>query len=73
MLTEKEKQEWREWAQSDTLREDMRYMEKNRHNPFIVNGRVDLDKYIRFLTEFNAFANHAQRPFHRIIDKDMRL
>ena len=70
---EKEKQEWRELAQSDTLREDMRRLEKNRHNPFIVNGRVDLDKYIRFLTEFNAFANHARRPFHRIIDKDMRL
>ncbi len=73
MLNEKEKQEWREWAQSDTLREDMRRLEKNRHNPFIVNGRVDLDKYIRFLTEFNAFANHARKPFHRIIDKDMRL
>ncbi|MBI5554915.1 MAG: hypothetical protein HY920_03550 [Elusimicrobia bacterium] len=73
MLTEKEKQEWREWAQSDTLREDMRRLEENRHNPFMVNGRVDLDKYIRFLTEFNAFANHARKPFHRIIEKDMKL
>ncbi len=73
MLNEKEMREWREWAQSDALREDMRRVEKNRHNPFMVNGCVDLDKYIRFLTEFNAFANHARKPFHRIIDKDMRL
>lgn len=73
MLTEKEKHEWRELAQSAGLRDDMRRIEKNRHNPFVEQGKIDLDKYIHFLTEFNAFANHAMKPFHRIIDKDMRL
>lgn len=73
MLTKKEKQEWRELAQSDKLREDMRYLEKNRHNPFIDHGKVDVDRYIHFLTEFNAFVNHAGKAFHRITDRDMRL
>ncbi|MDD5132618.1 MAG: hypothetical protein PHH44_08170 [bacterium] len=73
MLTEKEKQEWRELAQSDGLRNDMRRIEKNRHNPFMAQGKIDLDKYIHFLTEFNAFANHVQKPFRRMIDRDMRL
>lgn len=73
MLTEKEKREWLELAQSAELRDDMRRIEKNRHNPFLKDGKIDLDKYIQFLTEFNAFISHARRPFHRIIDKDMRL
>ncbi len=73
MLTEKEKQEWRELAQSAGLRDDMRRIEQNRHNPFMDQGKVDLDKYIHFLTEFNAFANHVQKPFRRIIDSNMKL
>jgi len=74
MLTEKEKKEWLEMAESGDFREDMRHIEKNRHNPFLKSdGQIDVDKYIRFLTEFNAFANHAMKPFHRIIDKDMKL
>lgn len=74
MLSDKEKREWLELACSENLREDMRRLQKNRYNPFLKsNGKVDLDKYIHFLTEFNAFANHARKPFHKIIDKDMRL
>jgi hypothetical protein len=45
----------------------------NRHNPFIKNGKVDVEAYIQFIIEYNEFINHAPKPFEPIIDRDMRL
>jgi len=73
MLTNEEKKELKELSGSIGLREDMRILLKRRHNPFMVDGKFDLDRYIIFLTEFNLFINHNPKPFHKIIDKDMRL
>ena len=48
-------------------------MAGNRHNPFLVNGVVDLNKFVDFLNDYNESINHVRRPFRKIIAKDMRL
>lgn len=66
--------EFQELARSESLRQDMETVRRNRHNPFIrKDGSVDADAYITFVTEFNEFIGHEPRPFRQIIDKDMRL
>lgn len=65
--------ELREMAGSIALKNDMEAIARGRHNPFIKAGRVDVDAYISFVSEFNEFINHEPKPFKQIIDKDMRL
>lgn len=73
MLSAQDKKELLEMAHSAQIREDFRIMAGNRHNPFLVNGVVDLDKFIDFLNDYNEFINHASRPFRKIRDKKMLL
>lgn len=73
MLNDEEKQELLKAAKSSKLRRDFKELLKNRINPFIVNGDVDMDRILEFLTECNAFINHNPKPFRKMIDKDMRL
>ena len=73
MLSEQDKKELLEMAHSERIREDFRIMAGNRHNPFLVHGVVDLDKYIDFLSDYNEFIGHISRPFRKIIDKKMLL
>jgi hypothetical protein len=56
-----------------TITEDMKIMERRRHNPFMKNGKADVDAYIRFVCDFNEFINHEPKLFSRIIDRDMIL
>jgi len=72
-LSEEEKEELRASAQSSKLRDDLRRVAQNRHNPILVNGEVDMDRLLTFLNEYNSFLNHQRKPFRQIIDKDMRL
>jgi hypothetical protein len=73
MFNEKEKQEADDIAVSESLRDDMRLLRKNRHNPFLKDGQVDIDAYIDFLNQYNEFINHAPKPFKPIIDRIMKL
>jgi len=73
MLSDQDKKELLEMAHSKRIREDFRMMAKNRHNPFLVNGVVDLNKFIDFLNDYNESINHARRPFRKMIDKKMLL
>lgn len=73
MLSEKEKQEWTVLAESTSLRDDMRRLSESRHNPFLKDGRVDIDKYIDFLNQYNEFINHTPKPFKPMIDRIMKL
>lgn len=73
MLSDQDKKELLEMAHSRQMREDFRIMVSNRHNPFLVNGVVDLDKFIDFLNDYNEFIDHISRPFRKIIDKKMLL
>ncbi len=73
MLSDAEREELKASARSSELREDSRKISQNRHNPFIVNGCIDLEKVVTFLTEYNYFINHAPKTFRRIIDKANKL
>ncbi|MBM3246087.1 MAG: hypothetical protein FJZ13_02030 [Candidatus Omnitrophica bacterium] len=73
MLSKDEKKELKELASSSKLRNDMQAMLKMRHNPFMIDGKVDLDKFLEFLNEYNYFINHNPKIFSKIIDNDMRL
>ncbi len=68
-----ERKEMLRLAKSSSLKEDMRVLSKQRHNPVIVDGRVDMDRLITFLTEYNEFINHQPKPFKPILDKVMKL
>jgi len=72
-LSIKEQEELRRLSQSSSLQNDMKYISAHRHNPLIVEGNVDLDRLISFLTEYNEFINHKPKPFKPIIDKVMKL
>ena len=72
-LSIKEKEELVALAQSHSLKKDMQYLADHRHNPLIVDGKVDPDRYITFVTEYNAFINHRPKPFKPMVEKIMKL
>jgi hypothetical protein len=73
VLGKEEKKELKQLAKSASLRKDMKQVGANRYNPFVVNGQVDIDRWITFLTEYNEFINHAGKPFHPMVEKDIKL
>ncbi|MBI5749389.1 MAG: hypothetical protein HZA00_09715 [Nitrospinae bacterium] len=73
MISELEKDELLRLAKSLSMREDMKYISAHRHNPVVVDGKVDMDRLVTFLTEFNEFINHEPKPFKPMIDRDMKL
>lgn len=73
LLSKKEKEELLRLARSSSLRDDMKHLRENRHNPVIVNGKVDINRLITFLTQFNEFINHKPKPFKKMIDRVMKL
>ncbi len=72
-LSEEEKKELREFAQSSTFKADLRKISENRYNPFIFKDNIDIDRFIIFLSEYNCFINHTLKPFRKIKDKKNRL
>jgi hypothetical protein len=72
-LSTKEQEELWRLSQSSLLKADMRYVSAHRHNPLIVDGKVDLDRFITFLTEYNEFINHKPKPFKPMIDRIMKF
>ena len=59
-----------ELSQSRALRDDLRAVRAQRHNPFMKDGRPDIDAYIEFVTQYNEFINHQPKPFKPIILKN---
>ncbi len=53
--------------------EEIELLRQHRHNPFIKQGKVDIEAYLQFVTEFNEFINHTPKPFRPIVDREMRL
>lgn len=72
-LNDKERKELERQASSLSLKDDMNKLAAKAHNPFMVNGRIDADKWINFLNGYNEFINHAPKPFCKIIDRLMKL
>lgn len=72
-LSKEDKKELLEMTRSKRLREDFGKISEKHYNLFLVNGEVDLDKFIDFLNDYNKSINHARPPFRKMIAKDMRL
>ncbi len=69
-ISERVAKEFLELFRSDSLTKDMDVLRYQRYNPFIKNGKVDVDAYIEFVAEFNEFVNYKPKPFKQIIDKE---
>ena len=72
-ISQKATDELLELTKSESIKIDMETLKHQRHNPFIKNGKVNIDAYIEFITQFNEFINHEPKPFKPMIDRDMRL
>jgi hypothetical protein len=72
-LTEEDRAEMLALSQSESLRSDARKVADGRHNPFMVNGEVNLERVVEFLTQYNEFLNHPVKPFRPWIEKNMKL
>jgi hypothetical protein len=72
-LSEEEKTELRALAKSATMLNDSELLRATRHNPFMVNGVIDCDKVIEFLTEYNEFMGHRRKSRRQFLEKDMKL
>jgi len=72
-VSDKSQEELLKYSQSVAFKKDMNTVAGCKHNPFIKNGRVDVDAYIEFVTQYNEFINHQPKPFRRMIDNDMKL
>jgi hypothetical protein len=60
-------------AGDHSLRKDMEYIAAHRHNPVVIDGKVDLDRLIEFLTQYNEYLNHEPKPFKPIDNRGMKL
>lgn len=72
-LEQEERQELLKLARSSSLREDMHRLASSRHNPLLIDGRVDVDRWLAFLNNYNEFVNHTPKPFRPISDRIMKL
>ena len=51
----------------------MQKVSANSSNPFVKDGKPNVDAYIEFVNQFNEFVNHTLKPFKPLIEKDMKL
>lgn len=72
-LSEEEKKELLAAARSESLGQDMRTIAAGRHNPFVKDGKVDVDAYVQFVCDYNEFINHEPKPFKPMKIKEMKL
>lgn len=72
-LTDDEKSSLLNLASSTSMKADMKILAKQRYNPLVVSGEIDIDRVLEFMSEFNEFINHEPKPFKPIVDKEMRL
>lgn len=72
-LTDQEKEELVRQSQSARLKEDMRRLSANAHNPLMVDGRIDADRWLTFLNEYNEFVGHTRKPLKWMVERVMKL
>ena len=73
VMNKKEKEELLKLAKSTSFKSDMKHLSTHRYNPVMVEGKVNMDKLLSFLTEYNQFINHKPKPFKPIRDKVIKL
>lgn len=72
-ISDAEKTELLRLVKSTSIKKDMELISNQRYNPVIIDGKVNMDRVLEFLTQFNEFINHEPKPFEAIIDKEMKL
>ncbi len=72
-LSKQAKKELLELAKSESFKKDIEMLRSQWKNPFIKNGRVDVDAYIEFITQFNEFINHMPKALTPMLDVKMKL
>lgn len=72
-LTETEREELIGMSQSEILRSDCERVADGRHNPFLLDGEINADRVVDFLTEYNEFFNHPIKPFTPPVEDNMKL
>lgn len=72
-LSEKERSELLALSKSASLRRDMAHVASTRHNPLIVDGEINADRVIDFLTQYNEFLNHPFKVPRPFIESNMKL
>jgi hypothetical protein len=70
---EQAKKELLEFAKSESFKQDIEMLRSPWNNPFIKKGKVDVDAYIEFVTQFNAFINHRPKALNCMVDVKMKL
>jgi hypothetical protein len=60
-------------AALESMRADSARLRAARPNPFMVGGKVDCDRVMGFLTDYNELLNHPMKPHRTFIEKDMKL
>ena len=73
MLSPDAEREFVELANSESFRNDMETVGRCRWNPFVREGKFDVDAYLAFLADYNEFIGHEPRPFKPMVDKHMLL
>ncbi|HAT71484.1 MAG TPA: hypothetical protein DCS63_01545 [Elusimicrobia bacterium] len=58
---------------TDSINADMAQMAKNRKTFLNSQGEYDPAAWLDFATQFNAYMNHARRPFTPITGKNFKL
>jgi len=59
VLTEREKEELREMAASESLREDFRTLARNSRS---IDGQPTIDRFIRWLTDMSRMFPQSEKP-----------
>lgn len=72
-LNKEEKEELLKLSRSVRLKEDFQTIRKNRNYIFKGKDEINLDRFIKFLTIANAFANHKKKPFKKIEGNNFKL
>ncbi|MCL4479300.1 MAG: hypothetical protein M1381_09430 [Deltaproteobacteria bacterium] len=72
-LSEQAKKELLEFAKSGSFKKDIEILRSRWENPFLKNGKVDVDAYIEFVTQFNEFISHMPKVLKPMLDVKMKL
>ena len=73
ILSKEEKEEFLKSSRCLQLKEDFQNIRNNRYLYFTKEGKISLDKYVKFLSLSNSFTNHKQKPFRKIEGNNFKL
>lgn len=73
ILSKEEKEEFLKSSRCLQLEKDFHHIRNNRYLYFAKEGKINLDKYVKFLSLSNSFSNHKKKPFRKIEGNHFKL